>query len=236
MHSKNPLPAGEGFGRPERKRRLALDDETACRDDDPAAVLALDRLDAAEPRRSFAGLDFDGPIPAHNATDLGALVRGYTKWDVQPRTLTEGIAAIQRAYQIAITPPMAPVMVTLSADLQKEETAGHAIHVPPFSPAEMLAADYIATKRIARALVDARNPRINVGRLRTPAGVTRAIDLVELLGAQAGSGAAAGPMSFPMSHPMRGRGVSGATVDFILNLEAPSFVLGDRPAGEGEGR
>jgi hypothetical protein len=67
---------------------------------------------------------------------------------------------------------------------------------------------YVATKRIAAALVGAQNPRINIGRLRTPAGVQRAIELVELVGAQAGSGAANGPMSFPMSHPMRGTGVA----------------------------
>ena len=32
----------------------------------------------------IAGLDFDGPVAAHNATDMGALVRGFTKWDAQP--------------------------------------------------------------------------------------------------------------------------------------------------------
>ena len=167
----------------------------------------------------IAGLDYDGPVAAHNATDMGALVRGFTKWDAQPRTLDDAITAIQRAYTIAITPPTAPVMVTLTGAIQKEETAGRSISVPAFRPPQMLAADYIATKRIARALVDARNPRINVGRLRTPAGVTRAIELVELLGAQAGSSATAGPMSFPMSHPMRGSGVAGVPVDFTLNLE-----------------
>src|SRR2546421_8234958 len=47
MHSKNPLPAGEGFGRSEREvARLALNDETACGDDHPAPVLPLDRFDA----------------------------------------------------------------------------------------------------------------------------------------------------------------------------------------------
>src|SRR5438876_5868306 len=48
MHSKNPLPTGEGLPIGTEVARLALDDEPACRDDDPAAVLALDRLDAAE--------------------------------------------------------------------------------------------------------------------------------------------------------------------------------------------
>jgi thiamine pyrophosphate-dependent acetolactate synthase large subunit-like protein len=167
----------------------------------------------------IAGLDYDGPVAAHNAIDMGALVRGFTKWDVQPRTLPEALAAIQRAYQIAITPPTAPVLVTLTGEIQKEETAGRTIDVPQYRPPQMPAADYIATKRIARALVDAQNPRINVGRMRTPAGVRLATTLVELVGAQAGSSAANGPMSLSMSHPMRGNGVADVPVDFTLGLE-----------------
>jgi thiamine pyrophosphate-dependent acetolactate synthase large subunit-like protein len=234
LHEESSVAAAHGYAKAEGRPMAVLLHGTVGVTH--AAMAIYNAYCDRVPILAIAGLDFDGPIPAHNATDLAALVRGYTKWDSQPRTLTEAIAAIQRAYQIAMTPPMAPVMVTLSADLQKQETAGQAIHVPPFKPAEMLAADYIATKRIARALVDARNPRINVGRLRTPAGVKHAIELVELLGAQAGSSAAAGPMSFPMSHPLRGLGVSGATVDFILNLEAPPFVPGETPArGESGG-
>jgi thiamine pyrophosphate-dependent acetolactate synthase large subunit-like protein len=179
----------------------------------------------------IAGLDYDGPVAAHNAVDMGALVRGYTKWDTQPRTLAEAITAIQRAYQIAITPPTAPVLVTLTGEIQKEETAGRSISVPSYRPPQMPAADYSTTKRIARALVDSRNPRINVGRLRTPAGVNRAIALIELLGAQAGSSATTGPMSVPMSHPLRGNGVAGVPVDFTLNLE----TAGSSAAASGGG-
>jgi len=180
----------------------------------------------------IAGLDYDGPVAAHNATDMGALVRGATKWDTQPRNLTDALAAIQRAYQVAITPPTAPVMVTLTGDIQKEETLGRTIGVPAYKPPQMPAADYVSTKRIARALVEARNPRINVGRLRTPDGVKLAIELVELVGAQAGSSATNGPMSLPMSHPLRGTGVSGMPVDFTLGLEtaAASARSGDTAA------
>src|SRR6185436_268493 len=48
MHSKNPLRAGEGLPIGTEVVRLALNDQAARRDDNPAAVLALDRLDAAE--------------------------------------------------------------------------------------------------------------------------------------------------------------------------------------------
>jgi thiamine pyrophosphate-dependent acetolactate synthase large subunit-like protein len=168
----------------------------------------------------IAGLDYEGPVPAHNATDMGAIVRGITKWDAQPRTLDEAVLAVQRAYQVAVTPPMAPVMITLTGQIQKEETIGRTVAVPVYKPPQLPSADYASTKRIAKSLVDARNPRINVGRLRTPAGVNLAIELVNLIAAQTSSSATAGPMSFPMSHPMRGSGVSGVPVDFVLGLEA----------------
>jgi len=167
----------------------------------------------------IAGLDYDGPVAAHNAIDMAALVRGFTKWDAQPRSLSEAIADVQRAYQIAVTPPTAPVLLTLTADIQKEETADQNLTVPLFRPSPILAADYLATKQVAAALVNATNPRINVGRLRTPAGVKLAVELVDLVGAQAGSSATTGPMSFPMSHPLRGHGVAGVPVDFTLSLD-----------------
>ncbi len=179
----------------------------------------------------IAGLDYDGPVAAHNAIDMAALVRGFTKWDAQPRTLIEAIADVQRAYQIAVTPPTAPVLLTLTAEIQKEETAGRNVVVPPFKPAQILAADYVATKQIAAALVNAQNPRINVGRLRTPAGVKLAVELVELVGAHAGSSATTGPMSFPMSHPLRGDGVAGVPVDFTLSLDV---VAGARSVDESD--
>ena len=44
--------------------------------------------------------------PAHSANDMAGMVRSYTKWDAQPKTLAESLVAIQRAYNEAITPPM----------------------------------------------------------------------------------------------------------------------------------
>jgi thiamine pyrophosphate-dependent acetolactate synthase large subunit-like protein len=175
----------------------------------------------------IAGLDYEGPVPAHNATDMGAIVRGITKWDAQPRTLDDAVLAVQRAYQVAVTPPMAPVMITLTGQIQKEETIGRTIAVPVYTPPKLPSADYASTRAIAQALVDARNPRINVGRLRTPAGVALAIELVNLLAAQTTSSATNGPMSFPMSHPMRGSGVPGTPIDFVLGLESDAVGAPD---------
>src|SRR6187399_985489 len=41
----------------------------------------------------------------HTARDLGALVRGYTKWDDQPASVPAALEAMMRACQITTTPP-----------------------------------------------------------------------------------------------------------------------------------
>jgi thiamine pyrophosphate-dependent acetolactate synthase large subunit-like protein len=66
----------------------------------------------------------------HTARDLGALVRGYTKWDDQPGSVAATLEALVRAYQIAVTPPQAPVYVCLDASLQ-EQVVDAPIPLPP---------------------------------------------------------------------------------------------------------
>jgi thiamine pyrophosphate-dependent acetolactate synthase large subunit-like protein len=44
----------------------------------------------------------------------------FTKWDAQPKTLDEALVAINRAYNQAITAPMAPTLVVMDSELQKD--------------------------------------------------------------------------------------------------------------------
>ena len=44
----------------------------------------------------------------HTSRDLGALIRGYTKWDDQPASVAAALEALVRAYQIADTLPKGP--------------------------------------------------------------------------------------------------------------------------------
>ena len=67
----------------------------------------------------IAGNDPDF-IPAHTAHDMAGMVRSYTKWDAEPKTLDEALVAIQRAYNEAITPPMGPTLVVLGSEIQKD--------------------------------------------------------------------------------------------------------------------
>src|SRR5690349_22973197 len=66
----------------------------------------------------------------HTSRDLGALVRGYTKWDDQPASVAAALEAIVRAWQITATPPAAPVYVAIDAALQ-EQVVDARVTLPP---------------------------------------------------------------------------------------------------------
>src|ERR1043166_1543723 len=59
----------------------------------------------------------------HTSRDLGALVRGYTKWDDLPGSVPAALEAILRAYRIAMTLPEGPTYVALDVGLQEEALA-----------------------------------------------------------------------------------------------------------------
>ncbi len=159
-----------------------------------------------------------GARQQHTADDIAGMVRSYTKWDAQPETLEETLDALQEAYRQAITPPMAPVVVVLDAEIQKQE-AGN-LRVPKFRPATIEGISGGDAERIAAGLVGARNPRINVGRLRTPEGIQQAVTLAELTGASVETRATFGPMSFPQTHALCGPGAD-ENYDYVLGLERP---------------
>jgi len=169
----------------------------------------------------IAGRDL-GFIAAHSATDMAGMVRSFTKWDAQPKTLEESLTAIQRAYNEAMTPPCAPTLVVIDIELQKEEA--RELKVPAHTSSKIAGIDVSQAREIARGLLEAQNPRIAVGRLRTPAGVTLAVQLAELVGASTDSAATQGPMSFPQGHPLYGPGAS-TSYDYALGLEAPAATV-----------
>ena len=165
----------------------------------------------------------DGFIQAHTANDMAAMVRSFTKWDAQPESLPGCIDAIQAAYRQAVTPPTGPTLVVLDMEFQKEEADGLAL--PDYREPVIPTIDAGTAREIADALLGAENPRIAVGRLRTPDGVRLAVDLAELVGASTSTYATVGPMSFPQYHPLCGPGAS-TDYDFTLGLEAGPADVG----------
>src|SRR6185436_11073514 len=99
----------------------------------------------------IAGRDL-GFIAAHSATDMAGMVRSFTKWDAQPKTLEESLTAIQRACQEAITPPCGPTMVVIDIELQKEEA--RQLKVPAYTPPKIAGIDASQAREIARGLLE----------------------------------------------------------------------------------
>jgi thiamine pyrophosphate-dependent acetolactate synthase large subunit-like protein len=213
LHEESAVTMAHGYGKAEGKPMIAVLHGTIGIQH--AAMSIYQAYHDRTPIVMIAGRD-NGFIPAHSATDMGGLVRSYTKWDALPKTLPESLTALQRAYNEAIAPPQGPTLVVIDMELQKEE-AGN-LQVPAYKPPQISGVDATRAREIAQGLVNAQNPRIAVGKLRTPQGVTLAVQLAELAGASASTSATSGSMSFPQRHPLCGNGAN-TTYDYTLGLE-----------------
>ena len=151
------------------------------------------------------------------ANDIAGITRAFTKWDSQPTSLQEALKDIQTAFNEAITPPMGPTIIVLDTDIQKEE-AGQ-LKIPKYNRPEILAISKRNASKIAKNLIEAKNPRIHVGRLRTHEGINKAIELVEITGSSVRTSATSGPLSFPERHPLCGEGYN-QDYDYVLGLES----------------
>jgi thiamine pyrophosphate-dependent acetolactate synthase large subunit-like protein len=156
------------------------------------------------------------------------MVRDFVKWDDNPVSLPHFAESAVRAYKIAMTPPMMPVVVVIDGGLQEDpippEIAAR-LRVPKLTTATPPQGDSGAVAEAARLLVNAQNPVIVADRLaRTPAGMTRLVELAEAL--QAPVVDQRGRMNFPSHHPLNQSAGSGqliANADVILGLELTDF-------------
>jgi acetolactate synthase I/II/III large subunit len=215
LHEESAVTMAHGYAKAEGKPMLALLHGTIGIQH--AAMSIYQAYYDRVPVLMLAGNDPDF-IAAHTAHDMAGIVRSYTKWDSEPKTLDEALVAIQRAYNEAITPPLGPTLVVLSSDLQKDNAPN--TKVPAYKAPQFVTLDATRAKEIAKGLVEAQNPRIAVGRLRTPEGVKHAVELAELVGASTSTAATNGPMSYPQRHALCGPGAD-TTYDYTLGLETP---------------
>jgi acetolactate synthase-1/2/3 large subunit len=184
----------------------------------PVYIVLGNTIDATMRR---PGVEWD-----HSVQDAAAMVRDYTKWDDLPISLSHFAESAVRAYKIAMTPPMMPVLLVADAELQEnpvEENAG--LRIPKLTLAAPPQGDSGAVAEAARLLVAAENPVIVADRAaRTPAGMTHLIELAETLQAPVIDQAARlnFPTRHPLNHSQRGREVI-ADADLILGLELTDF-------------
>ena len=158
----------------------------------------------------------------HSAIDPAALVRDFVKWDDQPASLQHFAESAVRAYKISMTPPMAPVLLSLDGELQENPIPDAArLHIPKLAKVVPPVGDPGAVAEAAKLLAAAQNPVIVVDRYaRTPGGMARLVELAEAL--QCAVVDQAGRMNFPSRHPLnqtfRSRAVVGEA-DMILAIE-----------------
>ena len=158
----------------------------------------------------------------HSAIDPAALVRDFVKWDDQPASLQHFAESAVRAYKVAMTPPMAPVLLSLDAELQENPIADRdRLRIPKLAKVVPPVGDSGAIAEAAKMLVAAQNPAVICDRMsRTSAGMARLMELAEAL--QCAVVDQAGRMNFPSRHPLNQGARRGAVVgqaDVILAIE-----------------
>ena len=162
----------------------------------------------------------------HSVQDAAAMVRDYLKWDDLPLSLPHFAESAVRAYKIAMTPPMMPVLLIADGELQENPIPDDLpLRIPKLALAAPPQGDSGAVAEAARLLVAADNPVIIADRAaRTPVGLTRLIELAETL--QAPVIDQMWRMNFPSRHPLNQSQRSRELVcnaDVILGLECSDF-------------
>jgi thiamine pyrophosphate-dependent acetolactate synthase large subunit-like protein len=178
----------------------------------------------------LAGNDLDaahrapGVPTVHSAQDINAIVRDYTKWDDTPVSAQHFAQSFVRAYQIATTPPCAPVILSLDDGLAQEPIRdfGQALYIPKFVPTAPPAGEQGAVREAARLLVNAEHPVIVADRaINTQRGMTLLVQLAELL--QAPMVRQRGRLNFPTTHYLGRPATVIPQADVVLGLELTDY-------------
>lgn len=165
---------------------------------DRAPVLVLGGSGPAEHARRRPNIDW-----IHSANVQGNAVRDFTKWDHEPRSVSDVPLTLARALRVATTEPRGPVYVALDAGLQEDPLTGPAA-LPDFSrlrAPSRIGPDPEALARLAERLCAATRPVIVAGYAgRDPAAFGQLVELAELVGA--GVVDTGIRLNFPNRHPL----------------------------------
>lgn len=163
---------------------------------------------------------------AHAAQDPASIARDYLKWDDQPQSLQHFAESAVRAYKLAVTAPMGPVLLSLDGELQENPIKNRSeLKIPKLPKLIPAQADSGAVREVARLLVAAENPVLIVDRVaRTPAGMTSLVELAESL--QCAVVDKGGRTNFPSRHPLNLSGRARSVIshaDVIVGMELNDF-------------
>ncbi len=182
----------------------------------PVVVIAGNDLDAAHRP--------PGVPTIHSAQDINAIVRDYTKWDDTPVSAQAFAQSFVRAYQIATTPPCAPVVISLDDGLAQEPIRdyGQPLYIPKFVPTAPPQGDAGAVGEAARLLANAEHPVIVADRaVNTERGMNLLVQLAEFL--QAPVVRQRARLNFPNTHYLSRPASVIAQADVILGLELTDY-------------
>jgi thiamine pyrophosphate-dependent acetolactate synthase large subunit-like protein len=185
----------------------------------PIVVVTANIADATERR---PGVEVD-----HTVQDGAIIVRDYTKWDDSPGSLQHFAESTVRAYQIATTAPMGPVLLVADSSLQEDPIPEDAKLTHPKLPRFATAqGDGNAVAELAKMLVAAENPVIMADRGKPgPDGVLNPlVQLAEVL--QCSIVDIGGRMNFPTQHALNQSDRRGAVLsqaDLVVGLDMTDF-------------
>lgn len=160
----------------------------------------------------------------HTVQDPGSIIRDFTKWDDQPGSLQHYAESMVRAYKIAMTPPLEPVLISLEEHMQEHEIhSDKPLTIPRLTMPSFPAGDPNAVREAAALLANAEFPVIVVDRAaRSQKGMQNIVELAETLNATVID--RQGRMNMPNMHYLYQMG--GAALrraDVVLGLELTDF-------------
>lgn len=231
LHEEISVAMGQGYAKVEGKPLLNLVHATvgvqhasmaiynAYADRVPVYLMTANIADATMRR---PGVEVD-----HTVQDGAVIVRDFTKWDDYPGSLQHFAESTIRGYQIAMTPPMGPVMLVADSAMQEDPIPEDAkLSIPKLPRFAAAQGDAGAVTELAKMLVAAENPVIIADRgVPGPKGVLNGlVELAEIL--QCSVVDIGSRMNFPTRHGLNQSDRRGAVIsqaDLVVGMDMTDF-------------
>ena len=159
--------------------------------------------------------------------EMVAVTRPWTKLSVEVNRIADLPRALQRAAQVALTPPTGPVFLSLPVDLQME--CAESLKFTPISiPNSLIRPPLDTVTAAAEMILAAQNPLVIAGSRVTDRGANEAlISFAETVGVAVVSepGTTHGRVAFPSNHPLYGQGLPLWAPDIHKRLERHDLII-----------